>query len=244
MEERKQFTFFISYWQAIEELPEKDQLPILKAIIKYALFGEEPTALRGVRRAVFLLVKPTLDSSRKKAASGKQGGSKPKAKGKQAAKEKEVEGENEVEVEMENEYESKNTGGDGESAGATDAELAMIGLRPGEYMGVTSEAVQATLGKARDLVSRYAPGRVCTAVDCRKVFSLAAWSIDEHGKKTVDEGGLLEYAFEQAMLNGKAGIWSYIEGILNRCNMREIYTAEDARAFDEERPDKESGWGP
>lgn len=243
MEERKQFTFFISYWQAIEELPEKDQLPILKAIIKYALFGEEPTALHGVRRAVFLLVKPTLDSSRKKAASGKQGGSKPKAKGKQTAKENEVEGEKDIEVEMEKEYESKNTGGDGESAAATEAELAMIGLKPGEYLGVTAGMVRATLDKARDLVYRYAPGRGCTTTDCLKVFCLAAWTTDEHGHKTVDAGGLLEYAFEQAMLNGKAGIWSYIEGILNRCNMREIYTAEEARTFDQERPDKEAGWG-
>lgn len=242
MEERKQFTFFISYWQAIEELPEKDQLPILKAIIKYALFGEEPTALRGVRRAVFLLVKPTLDSGRKKAASGKQGGSKSKAKGKQNAKEKEVEGEKEMEVEMEKEYESNDSGGDGDFAGATDDELAMIGLKPGEYLGVTSADVRMTIAKAQDLVARYAPGRCCTTADCRKVFTLAAWR-REDGYRNVDEGGLLEYAFEQAMLNGKAGIWNYIEGILNRCLARDIYTAEEARAFDEERPDKETGWG-
>ena len=38
MAERKSFTFFISYWEAIEELPEKEQLPVLKAIIKYAFF--------------------------------------------------------------------------------------------------------------------------------------------------------------------------------------------------------------
>jgi hypothetical protein len=81
--ERKSFSFFISYWEAIEELPEKEQLPVLKAIIKYAFFDEEPTQFKGVKRAVFLLVKPTLDKSKKKAANGKQGGSKPKANSKQ-----------------------------------------------------------------------------------------------------------------------------------------------------------------
>ena len=83
MAERKSFSFFISYWEAIEELPEKEQLPVLKAIIKYAFFDEEPTQFKGVKRAVFLLVKPTLDKSKKKSANGKQGGSKPKANRKQ-----------------------------------------------------------------------------------------------------------------------------------------------------------------
>jgi hypothetical protein len=81
--DRKSFSFFISYWEAIEELPEKEQLPVLKAIIKYAFFDEEPTHFKGVKRAVFLLVKPTLDKSKQKSASGKRGGSKPKANGKQ-----------------------------------------------------------------------------------------------------------------------------------------------------------------
>lgn len=83
LESRKSFSFFISYWEAIEELPEKEQLPVLKAIIKYAFFDEEPTHFKGVKRAVFLLVKPTLDKSKQKSASGKRGGSKPKANGKQ-----------------------------------------------------------------------------------------------------------------------------------------------------------------
>jgi hypothetical protein len=82
--ERKSFSFFISYWEAIEELPESQQLPVLKAIIKYAFFDEEPTQFKGIKRAVFLLVKPTLDNSKKKSANGKQGGSKPKANCKQS----------------------------------------------------------------------------------------------------------------------------------------------------------------
>ena len=57
MDERKSFTFFVSYWEAIEELPEKEQLPVLKAIIKYVFFVEEPK-FKGIKLAVFLLVKP------------------------------------------------------------------------------------------------------------------------------------------------------------------------------------------
>lgn len=107
MDERTQFTFYRSYWDAIEELPAKAQLPILKAIIRYALFGEEPSSLSSVCRAVFLLVKPTLDASRKKAANGKQGGSKKKANSKQKSNEKENEEEKENENELEGEIDKK-----------------------------------------------------------------------------------------------------------------------------------------
>ena len=110
---RNQFTFYKSYLDAIEELPAKQQLPILKAIIRYALFGEDPDNLPSVCRAVFLLVKPTLDASRKKAANGKLGGksekanckqteSKQQANSKQTASEKEKEDKKENEIEGEN----------------------------------------------------------------------------------------------------------------------------------------------
>ena len=92
LEPRKSFSFFISYWEAIEELPEKEQLPVLKAIIKYAFFDEEPTHFKGIKRAVFLLVKPTLDKSKQKSVNGKQGGSKTKAKAKQTASKSEANG--------------------------------------------------------------------------------------------------------------------------------------------------------
>lgn len=76
---RNSFSFFVSYIEAIEELPEKEQLAVLKAIIKYALYDEMPTNFKGIKQAVFLLVKPTLDKSKQKSANGKQKGSKRKA---------------------------------------------------------------------------------------------------------------------------------------------------------------------
>ena len=79
MAARNSFSFFVSYIEAIEELPEKEQLAVLKAIIKYALYDEEPQGFKGIKQAVFLLVKPTLDKSKQKAANGKQKGSKRKA---------------------------------------------------------------------------------------------------------------------------------------------------------------------
>lgn len=107
MDERGQFTFYRSFWEAVKGLPKKDRLPILEAIISYALDGTEPTSLTQTQAGFFLLVKPNLDASRKKAASGKQGGSKPKATKKQTAREKEGEIEIEIEKEKENEIEGE-----------------------------------------------------------------------------------------------------------------------------------------
>ena len=107
MDERGQFTFYRSFWEAVKGLPKKDRLPILEAIISYALDGTVPSGLTQSQSAFFLLVKPNLDASRKKAASGKQGGSKPKANGKQNASKKERENEKENEIEEEGEKEKK-----------------------------------------------------------------------------------------------------------------------------------------
>lgn len=114
MDERGQFTFYRSFWEAVKGLPKKDRLPILESIIAYALDGMQPVGLSQSQGAFFLLVKPTLDASRKKAASGKQGGktgkanskqtvSKPEANGKHNASEKEKEKEKEKEIEIESE---------------------------------------------------------------------------------------------------------------------------------------------
>lgn len=111
-----QFTFYRSYYEAIRALPKKDQTAVLLAVCAYALDNKEPN-LSGTAKAVFTLIRPTLDTSRRKSQSGKKGGengskteandkqngSKTQAKRKQNASEKEVEKEIEKEVEIENE---------------------------------------------------------------------------------------------------------------------------------------------
>ena len=94
---RKQFTFYESYWFAVKKLPkQRDRLSALEAICAYAIDGEEKP-MTAAAEAVFTLIKPVLDTAEKRAISGKQGGSKPKAKRKQTLREKE--GENEIEKE-------------------------------------------------------------------------------------------------------------------------------------------------
>lgn len=100
-EPRKQFTFYRSYYDAIQGLPKKDRSAIILAICAYAIYETEPVGLSAAASTAFELIRPTLDSARMKADSGKQGGSKPKANRKQTEREKE--GEKEREGEKENE---------------------------------------------------------------------------------------------------------------------------------------------
>ena len=115
--ERKQFTFYRSYLDAIRRLPKKEQGNIVLAICNYALDETISSALSPIADTVFTLVKPTLDASRRKAEAGncggktkataKQNASKTQANVKQTAsekeKEKEREKEGEIEIEKENE---------------------------------------------------------------------------------------------------------------------------------------------
>ena len=63
---REQFTFYRSYYEAIKTLPAKELKTALIAICAYAL-DEETPSLSGIANSVFALVRPTLDTGRKKA---------------------------------------------------------------------------------------------------------------------------------------------------------------------------------
>ena len=126
---RKQFTFYKSYYDAISELPKKDQSALILAVCAYAIYEEPPKGLSIAASTAFKLIKPTLDSGRKKAENGSMKGkaneskdeaneskteakkSKPKANAKQgesgSKKEKEIEKEYEFEYEVEVEAEGE-----------------------------------------------------------------------------------------------------------------------------------------
>lgn len=64
--ERKQFTWYRSYYDALKDLPAEEFRAIVLAVCAYALDGEEPE-LSGVARAIFTLIRPTLEVGRSKA---------------------------------------------------------------------------------------------------------------------------------------------------------------------------------
>ena len=118
MEERKQFTFYLSIFKALRKIKKKpDRADAYDAICAYALFGEEPDLekLPDSVSIAFELIRPVLDASRRKAKNGKQGGSKTKQTeskpeanvsnqddtSSEGEKEKEKEKEKEIEIEHE-----------------------------------------------------------------------------------------------------------------------------------------------
>ena len=116
MDERTQFTFYASFFDAVSRIKKKaDRADAYDAICAYALREEAPdfSKMSDAAQIAFLLIKPNLDSSRRKAKSGKEGGSKkangkqneskPEANGKQEEHESEKEKEKEKEGEIENE---------------------------------------------------------------------------------------------------------------------------------------------
>ncbi len=79
---RDSYIFYRSFYEAIKEIPELEQLAVYKAISIYALEQEE-IELKGIAKAIFSLVKPQLDANYKKYENGKQKKSKTEAKDKQ-----------------------------------------------------------------------------------------------------------------------------------------------------------------
>ena len=83
-----------SFYDAIKELPEKNQLEILKQIFEFGLDGIE-SELTGISKTIWILIKPNLEANRTKWESGckakkKQSRSKAEAKSKQEASETEA----------------------------------------------------------------------------------------------------------------------------------------------------------
>lgn len=71
--ERGQFTFYRSYYEAIKELPKKEQTAVLLAICSYALDEAEPK-LTGAPARAFERVRLLLDAERRQSAEGRRCG--------------------------------------------------------------------------------------------------------------------------------------------------------------------------
>lgn len=106
---REQFTFYRSYYEALKNLPKRDQTAVLMAVIGYALDETEPN-ISGVPLSVFTLIRPTLDSGRNKAKNrmNKRGSSCYQTENKTETKQEQTDKEGEKEREVEGESESEN----------------------------------------------------------------------------------------------------------------------------------------
>ncbi|MBQ1976714.1 MAG: DnaD domain protein [Clostridia bacterium] len=106
--------------------------------------------------------------------------------------------------------------------------MAFIGLKKNELV-ITRSRVKKTIEDTTALFRKYRPGNTPSALDHRMVFFCA----DKDGNTE-----LLDYAFEQAQLAEKVNDWRYICGIIRSLRDRKITTVEQARQWDDLRPDQ------
>ena len=59
---RKAFNFYYSYYEVVNELPEKDRLPYLMAILQRQFEGIEPTELKGMAKFAYISQKFNIDT--------------------------------------------------------------------------------------------------------------------------------------------------------------------------------------
>lgn len=122
MEERSTFQFFRSFYDAARKIPDKEmQADFLLAICEYALNGNPPEET-GIIGALFELVKPNLDTSRKRAQAGRVGGEAKRSNTEANSKQNEAkpsktqnpvsdgEGEEEGDVDVDGDVEEKKRG--------------------------------------------------------------------------------------------------------------------------------------
>ena len=71
--ERDSFVFYKSWADAIDCLPEAEQVRAYRGIVRYACTGEEPE-FSGVTAIIFTLARPIIDANTKRFEDGKRGG--------------------------------------------------------------------------------------------------------------------------------------------------------------------------
>ena len=103
--DRPYVTFYRSFYEALEDLPDENRLALYDAILKYSFTEEEPQ-LNGIDASIWKLIKPNLDSSLQRYKNGskpkkKRNGSETEAKPKRNANNKEKDKEKEKEKDKE-----------------------------------------------------------------------------------------------------------------------------------------------
>jgi len=70
---RDSFVFYRSFFEAMEDLEDKDRLMLYDLICNYTLNGVEKTE-KGIAATLFKIIKPQLDANNRKFEGGKKGG--------------------------------------------------------------------------------------------------------------------------------------------------------------------------
>lgn len=73
MAEKESFVFYASFYEALQDLKDKDRLKMYDAICELALNNKE-TKMTGLTKTIFTLIKPQILANQKRYENGKKGG--------------------------------------------------------------------------------------------------------------------------------------------------------------------------
>ena len=208
---RGQFTFYESFARALRRIKKKaDRADAYDVICNYALYGIDPDmdSLPDAVAIAFDLIKPNLDTSKRRAKAGKQGGSKQQASDKQTESKKEanekrgkLESEKEGEIEKEKEIEK--------------------GIEKDSYI-------------SQQAASNADLSRVMTLYMDRVQSMPSPSCVDLLESYTVELGAdVVCHAIERALDDNKRS-WSYIQGILRRYSAEGLTSLEAVQASEAE----------
>ena len=76
---RDSIVFYESWYRAINALPAKEKLKAYEAVLRYALYDEEPE-IQTAAAAVYIMAKPIVDKNNINYENGKRGGRKAKSR--------------------------------------------------------------------------------------------------------------------------------------------------------------------
>ena len=223
---RDQFTFYRSYYEAIKTLPAKELKSVLLAICSYAL-DEEAPALSGIANSVFVLIRPTLDSGRKKAENrvNKRGTKREQNENKTEQNRKESEGEREIESEIESEREGE---GEGEVEREDDMSISIIPVIPSAREAPPASPpskISASVGYFLRHINASASG------ECLREL------LDYEHKLGSD---VCIYAMRYAIDEQKTA-WSYIRAILAAYARDGVKSVDDIKRRDMQRGQRPTG---
>ena len=71
--ERESFVFYMSFYEALKDLPDETYVRLSKALCEYALHGVVPE-LEGFEKSIFIAIKPQIDANNKRYENGQKGG--------------------------------------------------------------------------------------------------------------------------------------------------------------------------
>lgn len=204
MAEKESFVFYASFYEALQDLKDKERLKMYDAICELALNNKE-TKMTGLTKTIFTLIKPQILANQKRYENGKKGG-RPK---------KETNG---LQKEKTNGFENKKT---------TGYEKAETKTKPNVNVNVNENVND----NDNDNVGDSCVDGLQEVID---FYSNNIGFLNPYGLKILESyvedmsSELVIYAMQIAVENNKKTI-SYIKAILNNWTKANIKTLEEAK---------------